>query len=158
ELLSLDAFWAESEERRRVLFGAALLHDIGKGPTTREQLGRIISPHHSAVGTIMARNLLWERGVDFATREAICGLIRWHMVPGHMIDRLDTTVMALRISVTSDAKMLRILAEADSRGRGGDQDQTAIDRLDMFAELMRDHNAWDGPFPFANETSRFGYF
>ena len=86
--LQADPRFADLEEpARRILRLAALLHDCGKPATTRhEENGRITSNGHARVGASIARRLLWERGVDFAEREAVCALVRWHMHKGQRIN------------------------------------------------------------------------
>ena len=82
ELLALADFQAASESEQRVLFLAALLHDVAKYRTTviNEQ-GRISQPGHSKKGALDARIVLWELGLPFAEREAVCNLIAVHQVP-----------------------------------------------------------------------------
>lgn len=58
-LAGLEAFRMLPERKRREIFLAALLHDIGKIPCTRLEDGRWTSPNHSATGAKMARELLW---------------------------------------------------------------------------------------------------
>lgn len=92
-LVTLPAYREQDERRRAELFLAALLHDVGKIHTTREEAGRLVSPNHSAVGSCMARELLWREYGLCGTREAmrfretVCALIRWHMAPVHMLLR-----------------------------------------------------------------------
>ena len=50
-LVTLNAFRALSEEKQQAVFLAALLHDIGKVPTTRWEDGRWTSPNHTLVGS-----------------------------------------------------------------------------------------------------------
>lgn len=111
----------------RTIF-AALLHDIGKTRCTREEAGRLVAPHHAAVGAHIARSLLWEKlgcsgtrsAQDF--RETVCGLIRYHTVPPYLWEREDRRRL-VRIAANGElAKsfniyLLCLLSQADLLGR-----------------------------------------
>lgn len=156
-LVGSDVWARHAEDDRAVLFWASLLHDVAKPFTTREVQGRIVSPGHSTKGAIEARRVLWELEAPFAIRERIVSLVRWHMVPGHILDRDNAEDLAIRLSVVSEPRLLEVLAGADARGRDGDAGP-ALDRLRLYGEFMREVGCWDGPFPFANDTSRFEFF
>ncbi|MEL6181931.1 MAG: HD domain-containing protein, partial [Myxococcota bacterium] len=73
ELLALPVWATLPGSVRDILFAAALLHDVAKPVcTTLEPEGRVSSRGHSRRGALMARRLLWELGVPFEVREAIC--------------------------------------------------------------------------------------
>ena len=128
-LAGLEEFRSLSEKVRHEVFLAALLHDIGKIPCTRLEDGQWTSPNHGRVGSRMAREFLWrEWGMageaDLqALRECVCLLIRFHMVPGHILRRKDGERTLIQISAWGEAapdfslKLLHLLAEADLRGR-----------------------------------------
>ena len=61
----------------KVLMGAALFHDIGKGVTTEFKKGNWHSYGHEIQSEIITRNLLFDE--DILLREEICRLVRWHM-------------------------------------------------------------------------------
>src|SRR6202012_496421 len=91
EALADDAEWrALGELDRNIVFAAALLHDIGKAPTTRIEDGRIRSPRHSVVGQRLARQLFWN-GIagnpGFAVRERIAAMVRLHGLPIMFIEK-----------------------------------------------------------------------
>ena len=78
---------ARSSPRTAASCGSAtLLHDLGKPATTRYENGRWTAPGHARRGAIVARRLLWEAGLHPFARERICGLVRYHMAPFHLID------------------------------------------------------------------------
>jgi putative nucleotidyltransferase with HDIG domain len=59
-LVSIPEWQALPSPERRIVFTAALLHDVAKPACTRiEDDGRITSRGHSKRGAIMARSLLW---------------------------------------------------------------------------------------------------
>lgn len=63
----------------RVFLWTALLHDIGKAPTTRTRNGRITSYDHDKVGAELARKFLNEFTDDTAFIDRVSELIRYHM-------------------------------------------------------------------------------
>lgn len=63
----------------RALMWAALLHDVGKKPTTRVRKGRITAYDHDKVGREMAERFLRECGQDEAFVRKVGALVRWHM-------------------------------------------------------------------------------
>lgn len=144
---------------QRILRWAALLHDCGKPATTKiEPDGRITSNGHARVGALIARRFLWEQGLDFHEREAICALVRWHMRPGYCLDSDDPERTALTIAQTTRCDWLTLLAEADTRGRIAPGTDDALVRVGLFGELCKELGVWDTPFPFASDHSRVVYF
>ena len=147
--------------RGGILRLAALLHDVGKPSTTREEDGgRITARGHAKVGETMARRILWEAGgVSFAVREAVCGLIRFHQHPFWLIERERAERELLAISVSAArCDFLTRLAIADARGRICDDADRLILHVQLFEEMARERGCLSGPFPFADAHSRVCYF
>lgn len=158
--LEADSRFADLDDRaRRILRWAALLHDCGKPATTKIEAGeKITSNGHARVGAYIARRFLWEHGVEFHEREAICNLVRWHMRPGYCLDSDDPERTALTIAQSTRCDWLTLFAEADTRGRIAPGTDDALVRVGLFGELCRERGVWDAPFPFASDHSRFLYF
>jgi predicted kinase len=152
--------WRElPAERRRVLFAAALLHDVGKPDRTRlEADGRITSRGHALRGSILARRLLWSLGVPFGLREQVTALVRHHMRPFYLLERDDSQRLAIEISQTARCSDLAILAEADARGQIASDVPRLLDNVGLFAEFCREQGCLESPRPFASEQARFLYF
>nr|WED68849.1 HD domain-containing protein [Pectobacterium colocasium] len=93
-LLQLPDYQTATREQQEILFFAALLHDVAKYRTTviDPVTGQIGQPGHSRKGAIDARVLLWDAGVPFAVREAICRLIAVHQVPRFTALRMSGVV------------------------------------------------------------------
>jgi predicted kinase len=158
ELLALECWRSLPEEQRRIVFAAAVLHDIGKPDCTKLEEGRITSRGHSRRGTILARNLLWRMGVPFAQRELICALIRYHQVPYFLIDREDSARLAIEVACVGRGDLLTILAEADVRGRICQDKQRLLDNVSLCREQMGELGVLDRPYPFASDHARLLYF
>ncbi len=150
-LASLPAWRVLDEEQRRVLFAAALLHDVAKPACRREETGGHVGfPNHARRGAIMARVILWRMGVPFALREQVCALVRHHLKPCYLIERSDARLLALEASQTARCDWLALLAEADARGR-------ICQDLDRLLD-NREQDCLDRPYSFPSDHARFLYF
>ena len=144
---------------RRVVFWAALLHDVAKPETTRVDIdGRITARGHSRRGQIAARRILWQLGAPFWERERICHLITHHQVPFFLIDRDAPERLAHLISLQTRCDLLAVLAEADARGRISPDIAGLIHNIALFRELCEEQACLDRPRAFASDHSRFLYF
>ena len=157
-LASMDRWRCLSEADRKILFAAALLHDVAKPLCTREDNGRIISRGHSLRGSIEARRILWELGVGFAAREQICSLIRHHQAPFHLIEHDDAERRTFLISQTARCDLLSLLARADITGRICGDMQEVLDKIALFEELCHEQDCFSQPWAFPSTHSRFEYF
>ncbi len=163
ELLVLADFQAASESEQRILFLAALLHDVAKYRTTViNEDGRIGQPGHSKKGALDARILLWELGLPFAEREAVCSLIAVHQVPFFAFEdnRHGHTPQWLchSLSWQTNVRLLCALAEADMQGRVCADKSRALDNIALLRELAREEGCEQTPKVFANEHTRLRYF
>ena len=163
ELLRQQA-WRESEISARLrLFLAALLHDVGKSTATRVENGRIISPNHSRLGAQNARVFLWRLGLNtdprlIRFREEIVALVRRHSLPVHLLERPDPLRDVVQFSFLGKNSELAMLAEADLRGRRGDDNGGLLEKIGLFREFAQESGVWEAPFPFISSRSAFGYF
>lgn len=158
ELVS-DPAWAALDIRwREELWWAAMLHDTGKPRTTRVEDGRLRAPGHARAGALIARRVLWQAGVDPVRRERVCGLVRWHMTPYHLLDRPDPLRAAIELAQTADPRLLRLLVQADSRGRVCADAGDLADRVALNFEYLHEAGVGQGPYPFASDHARFCFF
>jgi len=106
-----------SSEKPRVFMWAALLHDIGKGPTTKVRKGKITSYDHDEVGERMAREFLefFNQEEEFIIQ--VAALVRWHMqllfvvkdLPWENVERMDEETSIEEVA---------LLGRCDRLGRG----------------------------------------
>src|SRR5262245_13077482 len=144
---------------RRILFSAALLHDVAKPACTRiEPNGRVSARGHAWRGAVKARGILWRLGVPFAEREAVCAIVRHHLVPFFLADSENPTRLAIEVSQTTRCDLLAIMAEADVRGRVCPDPERLFDKIRRFRERVAELGCLARPFEFSSDHARFLYF
>lgn len=171
EALAADpAYRALPVRSQQELALAALLHDIGKIPTTKLVDGQWTAPNHSATGARMARALLWKE-FDLcgtpegrAFRETVCLLIRHHMLPGHILDQDDPQARLLRMAADKELccdfciEQLCILARADVRGRMAPDTAELLAKVELCRQEADIAGCLHGPGSFADAYTRRAYF
>jgi tRNA nucleotidyltransferase (CCA-adding enzyme) len=107
----------ELSENPRAFMWGALLHDLGKAPTTKIRKGKITSYDHDKVGAELCRDFLKVFTEDSEFIKQVEALVRWHMQTLFVIKNLpfgDVKGMASEISI----KEIALLSQADRLGRG----------------------------------------
>ncbi|MBU3128127.1 HDIG domain-containing protein [Clostridium tagluense] len=107
---------ALSENPRAFMWGA-LLHDLGKAPTTKIRKGKITSYDHDTVGADLCRKFLGTFTEEEEFIKRVTALVRWHMQTLFVMKDLpfgDVKGMAQEISI----KEIALLSECDRLGRG----------------------------------------
>jgi putative nucleotidyltransferase with HDIG domain len=159
EVLVADEAWQRLEpEDRGELWLATLLHDVGKPATTRYENGRWTAPGHARRGAILARRILWEAGLSPFARERICGLVRHHTAPYHLIESEHATRRTIEISLEAGARRQHLLTRADALGRIAPDLDDLTTNVDLFAALADELGCLDRAYPFASDHARFSYF
>jgi hypothetical protein len=144
---------------RAELFAAALLHDLGKPPTTKtEPSGAISSIGHSRLGSHLARRELWHLGVEPTARERICDLVQLHAVPYWAMQRRHITRDILAMSLRIRLAHLHLLARCDARGKGTDDTEAQLTRIGLFAGQAEELGCLHRAFPFPSDHARVLYF
>lgn len=169
ELTALPDFQALPNRQKTELFLAALLHDVGKVKTTRMENGVWFSPHHAAVGSRMARMFLWReqdlcgRLEALRFRETVCALIRYHMLPMHLIEQEDAERRARQIAAIGELapdfswKLLCLLAEADVKGRIANDTEECLNQVRLCRMLAEDAGCLEGPYLFPDAFTKRAY-
>lgn len=167
ELIAAAPWRSAGARDRRVLFAAALLHDVAKPSTAQvDANGRVSHPGHSRQGASRARRILWEAGWTAAERERVCALVAAHQVPFWLLERseLDARLFLARESLrgASDGlgfiASLAALADADARGRVAPDRARMIDNVALFADLAHEEGCRDAPFDFPDAETRFAAY
>jgi len=119
-----------SDEDKVVIMFGALLHDLGKALTTKNDEGKISSIGHEKAGVAPAKNFMNQIGLEKKVQEKILKLVEHHIRPSLLfkeakrlkdlgqklsvgsIKKLATDIYPLSI------RLLVLLAKADYLGRG----------------------------------------
>jgi len=158
ELVRDPRYATLDEEAREELWWAAILHDCGKPRTTRLEEGQMRSRGHPISGAVIARELLWRAGVAPVRRERVCALVRYHMVPYHLLDREDPRRQVIEISLSCRNDHLALLTSADARGRIAEDAGGLTDGVELFTEFCAEALCLDVSYPFASDHARVMFF
>lgn len=127
--------YAELADPRPLLW-AALLHDVGKHPSSAD---------HARQGAAVARRILHERGYEAAMVDTAAFLVREHPFLGHMATRRDIedeetlVACARRVGTPERLRMLYLLTVGDRIATGPKAwtEWTAILLRDLFLQTLR---------------------
>ena len=168
-LKQLPEYQALNERQRHILYIAALLHDIGKIPTTVFVDGDWHTPHHAPTGSRMVRELLWK---DYGlcgqkelmeVREAICLLVRYHSVPPIVMVRDNPQLQLHRIAANGllapdfSIKTLCLLCKADMLGRRCTDQQELLNKITLCEELAKEEGCFETCYPFPSSYTQRAY-
>lgn len=127
--------------RQLALMLGALVHDVGKPPTTAFVDGRIRSIDHEQQGVAPATAVLDRLNVHtingYDVRKQVLGIVAHHLKPG-MFRQSPTPVSDgafRRLAQKVDLELLARVAKSDCEGRGGGFDCSA---MDWFLERARE--------------------
>lgn len=170
EALTADPdFYTLSDVQRTGLFAAAVFHDVGKVRTTRLEDEKWVSPRHSSTGSLMTREYLWmDCGLcgnmdRIRLRELICALVRYHMLPVHLIDQEDSERKAREIAAIGELvpdfswKLLCMLSKADMQGRIASDIEEQLVKIELCQEVCREAGCFDAPYHFQDSYTKHAY-
>ncbi|MFD3155492.1 HDIG domain-containing metalloprotein [Haloimpatiens sp. FM7330] len=106
----------KSEEPKEFMW-AALLHDIGKAPTTKIRRGRITSYDHDKVGEKLSIQFLRELTQDEVFIYKVSKLVRWHMQTLFVVKQLPFADISTMCKETNFNEVA-LLSLCDRVGRG----------------------------------------
>ncbi len=131
-------------ENTRVFMWAALLHDLGKIPTTKMRRGRITAYDHDREGAKMAARFLRQLTEDEEFIEGVRRLIRWHMHSLYVNKRLPFAHVDQMLSEVP-LQEIALFSLCDRCGRG-DMDETTrlqeITGIKSFVEQCQPHQLY----------------
>ncbi|MBI6549835.1 AAA family ATPase [Xenorhabdus lircayensis] len=147
-------------EEQEILWAAALLHDVEKRSTTREDWdGRTISPGHARKGELTVRQILFQQiPTPFVIREQIVALVRFHGLPLWLMEKPSPQKALLAASLRVDTYLLTLLAKADVLGRTCHDTRELLERIELFELYCREQDCWCEPWAFSSGEARFHYF
>lgn len=124
----------------KVLMGAALFHDIGKGVTTEFKKGNWHSYGHEIQSEIITRNLLFDE--DILLREEICRLVRWHMEilkvfeSKHYVEKILDLSTKVNLRKLIDLKKCDILGSIPEDFKVTEYDMSTLQKINTIAENL----------------------
>ena len=160
ELQKLPGYLALTEKDKEILWTAALLHDVEKRSTTViEEDGSITAKGHARKGEYTVRTLLYKDiSTPFIIREKIASLVRFHGLPLWLMEKQDPMRQVARAAFRVDTSQLRLLAEADIKGRICQDKDTLLESLELFEIFCREQGCWKKSREFTTDHARFRYF
>lgn len=105
-------------ENLRAFMWAALLHDIGKAPTTKIRKGKITSYDHDIVGKKLSVDFLKEFNCEEDFIKKVSDLVRWHMQTLFVVKNMSFADIEGMISEVK-IEEIALLSLCDRLGRGG---------------------------------------
>lgn len=166
-ITKLESFPTLPSKLQQCLWLAALLHDIGKPATTRQEDGRWVSPGHARVSSEMARQLLWKHlsgSLDkLRLREAVCSYIRYHTMPPHAIFdhngswKLRKAATCGELTSYFHIHGLCLLSQADVLGRICSDQAELTEKIRLCEELAAESCCLHKSYPFPSAHTQFAY-
>lgn len=145
----LDALWADLRARpvppdERVVLGlAALLHDIAKPLVTRtSDDGRVIAPHHEALGRSWLVPRLVGAGLPWPVVDAVVELVGAHHLPKGLVRKARPASDWRRATWAVAPDLLTRLELADMRGRSCRDQAEQVETVELFGLGAEDHVGW----------------
>lgn len=115
---------------------AALLHDIGKKPTTRvNKKGRIISYDHDKVGAQIVETILSNYEVEEEQKKYIVNLVKYHMHHLYILKNLPYGSLD-EMMKSVDINDMFLLFISDRLGRGGLEGSRSKEEIDDIRKIV----------------------
>jgi len=124
---------------------AALLHDIGKPQTYKEENGKVSFHRHEFVGEWMAYRICKRLKISEEHTKFIGFLIRYHLRP-HLLAKENPTDSALRRFIRETGKNMKplfTLAKSDITSSNELRIKSAIEQLDLLQKRAEELNKKD---------------
>jgi putative nucleotidyltransferase with HDIG domain len=118
----------------RVFMWAALLHDIGKPPTTKKHKGHITAYDHDKVGAGLARKFLESVTDDSHFIDKVAHLVRYHMQILYVVNDLPYRDIS-GMKKCADVREVALLGLCDRLGRVGAQREDEEKQVRMFLNI-----------------------
>ncbi|MFZ5353072.1 MAG: HDIG domain-containing metalloprotein [Bacillota bacterium] len=129
-------------EDARAFMWAALLHDLGKAPTTKLRKGKITSYDHDKIGEKLSLEFISALTDDTELIKRVPKLVRWHMQTLFVVKDLpfaDIHAMLKEVSLNEIA----MLSTCDRLGRGAmtqEKVQKELENIRIFIDKCSAYN------------------
>ncbi len=136
---------------------AALLHDVGKPATTKEEDGRITSHGHEVAGEKLAVEFLKELSGEKRLISEVGSLVRYHMSPLSLYPNAKDSAIR-RLASKCDLHEVLLLHEADYKGRALDTSDFESRKI-WFQEKIKSLSLEEGikPLVRGRDLIRIGF-
>ena len=160
ELQKLPGYQSLDDQDKEILWTAALLHDVEKRSTSvNEGNGNISANGHARRGEYSARTILYrDIPTPFIVREKIASLVRFHGLPLWLMEKNDAAKKIHQVSLRLDTRHLKLLAEADAKGRICQNPESLLDSLELFEIFCKEQDCWGKAKTFSTPNACFRYF
>lgn len=140
-LLVLDEAAEVRDQSREpeVFMWAALLHDIGKPPTTRVRNGKITSYDHDIVGEKLCIEFLKAFSLEEDFIRQVASLVRYHMHMLYILKGLPHGDMK-GLMKNVDAHEIALLCRCDRLGRTGADREAEDEEYRKFLKVLQSNN------------------
>lgn len=113
---------------------------------------------HARRGELTARQILWrDIPTPFVLREQIVALVRLHGLPLWLLERPEPERLLLTAAMRIDTRLLALLARADLLGRQSPDQQSMLERIDLFELFCHEQQCWGKMRPFVSDSARWHY-
>lgn len=160
ELLRLPNYQGLNDQDREILWTVALMHDIEKRSTSENEGNGIIhAPGHAKRGEHTVREILFKDvETPFFIREHITSLVRLHGLPLWLMEKKDSQKKVIEASLRLNTIYLKMIAEADARGRICEDLHSLLYSLDLYELYCKEQRCWGSERPFQSLNTRYKYF
>lgn len=135
------------EKRRLSLILGALLHDIAKPLTTKEQeiqgILRTVAPRHASKGRSYLAPKLMGLGLPYEVVETTLSLVGYHHYPKQLVTQDKSPGAYRRIARLADPELLYWLELADIRGRECRDKAQQLEYIEMYGLFAQEYQAWE---------------
>ena len=145
KILNREASYLTPKRRLSLILGA-LLHDIAKPLTTKEQeiqgIVRTVAPRHASKGRSYLAPKLMGLGLPYEVVETTLGLVGYHHDPKQLVTQEKGAGKYKRIARLADPELLYWLELADIRGRECRDKQQQLDYIEIYGLYAQEYRAW----------------
>lgn len=168
QLIKLPEYQAKDSISQLILFFSALFHDVGKIVSTKKENEEITVVNHGRKGSNIIRKYLWQEyelsgNIEYQeVREAICLLIKYHMVPLYIASE-NNIRRTIKLSTNNELtkyfslEMLYILSKADILGRICSDTDEQLLNLEIFKQIAIGKNTYYHNYQFQNNYTKYHY-
>lgn len=168
QLIKLPEYQTKDSISQLVLFLSALFHDVGKIVSTKKEDEEITVVNHGRKGSNIIRKYLWQEyelsgNIEYQEiREAICLLIKYHMVPLYIASE-NNIRRTIKLSTNNELtkyfnlEMLYIVSKADTLGRICSDTDEQLLNLEVFKQMAISKNAYFNNYQFQNNYTKYHY-